>query len=56
MLPSNNKNAASDIQFQLNKILSQLKMTIDNRGSFGTVMHLIHMQLHPRLITDYKIS
>jgi hypothetical protein len=53
---SNNKNAASDIQFQLNKILSQLKMTIDNRDSFGTVMHLIHMQLHPRLITDYKIS
>jgi hypothetical protein len=52
---SNNK-AASDIQLQLNKILSQLKMTIDNRGSFSTVMNLIHMQLHPRLIADYKIS
>lgn len=53
---SNNKNAAPDIQLQLNKVLSQLKMTIDNKGSFSTVMHLIHMQLHPRLIANYKIS
>ena len=52
----NNKNAAPDIQSQLNKVLSQLKMTIDNKGSFRTVMHLIHMQLHPRLIANYKIS
>ena len=53
---NNNKNAAPDIQLQHNKILSQLKMTIDNKGSFSTVMHLIHMQLHPRLISNYKIS
>ena len=53
---SNNKNAAPDIQSQLNKILSQLKMTIDNKGSFRTVMHLIHIQLHPRLIGNYKIN
>lgn len=53
---SNNNNAAPDIQLQLNKVLSQLKMTIDNKGSFSTVMHLIHMQLHPRLIANYKIS
>src|SRR5690242_5582194 len=52
----NNKNVAPDIQLQLNKILSQLKMTIDNKGSFRTVMHLIHIQLHPRLIANYKIS
>ena len=52
----NNKNAAPDIQLHLNKVLSQLKMTIDNKGSFRTVMHLIHMQLHPRLIANYKIS
>ena len=52
----NNKNAAPDIQLQLNKVLSQLKMTIDNKGSFSTVMHLIHIQLHPRLIANYKIS
>jgi len=53
---SNNKNAAPDIQLQLNKVLSQLKMTIDNKGSFSTVMHLIHIQLHPRLIANYKIT
>jgi hypothetical protein len=53
---NNNNNAAPDIQLQLNKILSQLKMTIDNKGSFSTVMHLIHLQLHPRLIANYKIS
>jgi len=53
---SNNKNAAPDIQLQLNKVISQLKMTIDNKGSFSTVMHLIHIQLHPRLIANYKIT
>lgn len=53
---SNNNNAAPDIQLQLNKVLSQLKMTINNKGSFSTVMKLIHMQLHPRLIANYKIS
>src|SRR6476620_907219 len=53
---SNNKNAAPDIQLQLNKVISQLKMTIDNKGSFGTVMHIIHIQLHPRLIANYKIT
>jgi hypothetical protein len=52
---SDNKNAAPDIQLQLNKIPSQLKMTIDNKGSFSTVMHLIHMRLHLRLIANYKI-
>ena len=53
---STNKNAAPDLQFQLNKSLSQLKMTIDNKGSFSIVMNLIHMQIHPKLIADYKIS
>src|SRR6476660_118907 len=53
---SNNKNAAPDIQLQLNKVISQLKMTIDNKGSFSTVMHLIYIQLHPRLIANYKIT
>ena len=53
---SNNKNAAPDIQLQLNKVISQLKITIDNKGSFSTVMHLIHIQLHSRLIANYKIT
>jgi len=53
---ASNNNAALDTQLQLNKILSQLKKTIDNRGQFSTVMHLIHMQIHPRLIANYKIS
>lgn len=49
---STTKNSST----QLNNILSQLKETIDNKGSFSIVMHLIHMQLHPKLIANYKIS
>ncbi len=50
------KNPTSDIQLQLDNILSRLKTTIDNKGSFSSVMNLIHMQLHPKLIANYKIS
>ena len=32
---STNKNTTSDTQSQLNKILSQLKTTIDSKGSFS---------------------
>jgi hypothetical protein len=49
---STTKNSST----QLNNILSQIKETIGNKGSFSTVMHLIHMQLHPKLIANYKIS
>jgi hypothetical protein len=49
------KNSKSDIQPRLNRILSQLKMTIDNKGSFSSVMNLVHMQLHPTLISNYRI-
>ena len=51
---STNKNTTSDIQSQVNKILSQLKTTIDSKGSLSSVMNLIHMQLHPTLIGDIK--
>ncbi|MGA9844685.1 MAG: hypothetical protein WBQ25_20480 [Nitrososphaeraceae archaeon] len=51
-----NINTTSDIQSQLNKILSQLETTINSKGSFSTVMNLIHLQLHPKLIANYKIS
>jgi hypothetical protein len=50
------RNTNANIQSQLNKILSQLKMTIDNKGSFSTVMNLVHVQLHPTLISNYGIS
>jgi hypothetical protein len=50
------RNTNADIQSQLNKILPQLEMTIDNKGSFNTVMNLVHMQLHPTLISNYGIS
>jgi hypothetical protein len=54
---STNKNITSaDIQTQLNKILSQLKTTIDNKGPFNSVMTLVHMQLHPTLISDYGLK
>ena len=53
---STNKITASDIQSQLNKILSQLETTINSKGSFSTVMNLIHLQLHPKLISNYRIS
>jgi hypothetical protein len=52
---SSARNTNANIQSQLNKILSQLKMTIDNKGSFSAVMNLVHMQLHPALISNYKI-
>jgi len=51
-----NKITTSDIKSQLNKILSQLETTINSKGSFNTVMNLIHLQLHPELISYYKIS
>ncbi len=53
---STNKITASDIQSQLNKILSELETTINSKGSFSTVMNLIHLQLHPKLISNYRIS
>jgi hypothetical protein len=53
---STNKNSTTDIQSQLNNILSQLKTTVDSKGQFRSVMTLIHLQLHPRLIANYKIS
>jgi hypothetical protein len=52
-----NKNiTTTDRQAQLNKILSQLKTTIDNKGPFNSIMNLVHMQLHPRLISDYGLK
>ncbi len=53
---STNKNMTSDVQSHLNKILSQLKTTIDNKGPFNTVMTLVHMQLHPTLISGHGLK
>ena len=51
-----NKNSSTGIPSQLNKILSQLETTIDSKGSFGNVMNLIHIQLHPTLISNYGLK
>jgi hypothetical protein len=53
---STSKNITQNASSQINKVLSQLKLTIDNKGSFDTVMNLVHMQLHPTLISDYGLK
>jgi uncharacterized protein with von Willebrand factor type A (vWA) domain len=55
-LTNKNITTTTDIQTQLNKILSQLKTTIDNKGPFNSIMNLVHMQLHPTLISDYGLK
>ncbi|MGN6631472.1 MAG: hypothetical protein ACTHKP_04450, partial [Nitrososphaeraceae archaeon] len=51
-----NKNTTPNAASQISKILSQLKMTIDNKGSLNSVTNIVHMQLHPKLISDYGLK
>jgi hypothetical protein len=51
-----NKNTVPNASTQISKVLSQLKTAIDDKGSFDTVMNLIHVQLHPTLISDYGLK
>jgi hypothetical protein len=53
---STNKNTVPNASTQISKVLSQLKTAIDDKGSFDTVMNLIHVQLHPTLISDYGLK
>jgi hypothetical protein len=36
--------------------LNQLKTAIDNKAPFADVMKIVHVQLHPTLITDYHLQ
>jgi hypothetical protein len=50
------KTSSANVQSQLNKILSQLQSTINSKGSFDSVMNLVHVQLHPTLISNYGLK
>lgn len=38
------------------KDVNQLKAAIDNKASFNDIMKLVHIQLHPTLITAYNLQ
>ncbi len=50
------KTSSANVQSQLNKILSQLETAIINKSSFDSVMNLVHVQLHPTLISNYGLK
>jgi hypothetical protein len=54
--PAPTVKTSTNIQPQLNKILSQLESTISSKGSFDNVMNLIHVHLHPTLISNYGLK
>jgi hypothetical protein len=41
---------------QIERDLSQLKTAIDNKAPFMDIMNLVHVQLHPTLITAYNLK
>jgi hypothetical protein len=41
---------------QVDKDLSQLKTAIDNKAQFMDIMKIVHLQLHPTLITAYNLQ
>jgi hypothetical protein len=41
---------------QVDKELSQLKSAIDNKAPFMDIMKIVHLQLHPTLITAYNLQ
>ncbi|HEY6884575.1 MAG TPA: hypothetical protein VI278_11100, partial [Nitrososphaeraceae archaeon] len=47
-------NAAS-ANTRLDKDLNQLKMAIDNKTPFMDIMKIVHVQIHPLLITTYNL-
>jgi hypothetical protein len=48
--PSTLKAANAKIENNLN----QLKAAVDNKAPFMDVMKIVHIELHPTLITDYN--
>jgi hypothetical protein len=41
---------------QVGKDLGQLKTAIDNKAPFMNIMNLVHVQIHPTLITAYNLQ
>jgi hypothetical protein len=52
--PISPPNAAS-ANAQIEKDLSQLKTAIDNKAPFMDIMKIVHVQIHPILITTYNL-
>jgi hypothetical protein len=50
--PTSLKAANTEIENDLN----QLKIVIDNKAPFMDVMKIVHIQLHPTLITAYNLQ
>jgi len=50
--PSTLKAANTEIQNDLN----QLKTAIDNKAPFIDVMKIVHIEMHPTLITAYNLQ
>ena len=48
-------NAAS-ANAQIEKDLNQLKTAIDNKAPFMDIMKIVHVQMHPLMITTYNLQ
>jgi hypothetical protein len=46
---------ASSAHTQIEKDLNQLKTSIDNKAPFMDIMKIVHVQIHPILITTYNL-
>ena len=46
---------ATAANIKIEKDLIQIKRTIDDKGPFMDIANLIHIQLHPTLITTYGL-
>ena len=53
--PISPANAAS-ANAQIDKDLSQLKTAIDNKAPFMDIMKIVHVQIHPLMITTYNLQ
>jgi hypothetical protein len=50
--PSNATSSTTNI----GKYIDQLKNAVNNKASFMTVMEIVHVKLHPTLISTYKLT
>jgi hypothetical protein len=53
--PISPPNAAS-ANAQIEKYLNQLKTAIDNKAPFMDIMKIVHVQIHPLMITTYNLQ
>jgi len=52
LIPANATSSTANIE----KYIDQLKTAIDTKASFMNVMELVHVSLHPTLITAYNLT